>query len=397
MVATFYFRYHFVKNDIRYHVEKQIFFYNTNGTSFFKKLTSFIRFFWNNIIYFCKIPPCYALDNLHVNQIHRTNMRSKNIYTELPVEEIVETDKPIASAPETNLNRAQRNRRRSKKPKGVSQSSDSSNVVELSKLCISNMTEDSKSCNFANITHKKVTGANNWKSFLEKNKSSQVANKENDEFTVDVEVDDARSKRKKVNSIVAIDCEMVGIGEDGKENMLARVSIVNSLGECLYDTFVKPTAPVTDYRTPVSGVRPCDLKNAEKFLVAQKRVMELLNGRILVGHAVHNDLIVLKIRHPRHKIRDTTRFKKFYQIGCGTPSLKKLTSHFLNVDIQCGEHNSIQDAQAAMQLYMLYRKEWETDIKKRIHQSHHNQQHNHSKKKSKSSHKPKRFSKNYKK
>lgn len=322
-------------------------------------------------------------------------MRIENIYTELPVEEIADTDSKPSEAASKTLNRASR-RRRSKKPKDVSQSSDPANIVEFSNLSISNMTDD-KSCNLANITHKKVTGANNWKSFLEKNKSLQVANKENDEFSVDVESEDAKSKRKKGNSIVAIDCEMVGIGEGGKENMLARVSIVDSLGECLYDTFVKPTAPVTDYRTPVSGVRPCDLTNAEKFPVVQKKVMELLNGRILVGHAVHNDLIVLKIRHPRHKIRDTTHFKKFYQICPGTPGLKRLTSHFLHVDIQCGEHNSVQDAQAAMQLYMLYRKEWEADIKKRKHQYHHHQQQSHTKKKSKPSHKPKRFSKNYKK
>lgn len=47
---------------------------------------------------------------------------------------------------------------------------------------------------------------------------------------------------------------MVGIGEMGMENMLARVSIVNQLGQCLYDKYVKPTEPVVDYRTPVSGI-----------------------------------------------------------------------------------------------------------------------------------------------
>lgn len=36
---------------------------------------------------------------------------------------------------------------------------------------------------------------------------------------------------------VAIDCEMVGTGEDGKESALARVSIVNKFGIALLDTF----------------------------------------------------------------------------------------------------------------------------------------------------------------
>jgi len=58
-----------------------------------------------------------------------------------------------------------------------------------------------------------------------------------------------------------MDCEMVGVGDDGKESILARVSIVNQFGCCVYDKFVRPTERVTDYRTKVSGVRRTDLTN----------------------------------------------------------------------------------------------------------------------------------------
>ena len=47
---------------------------------------------------------------------------------------------------------------------------------------------------------------------------------------------------------------MVGIGHGGEESILARVSIVNHFGVCLYDKFVLPREKVTDYRTHVSGV-----------------------------------------------------------------------------------------------------------------------------------------------
>ena len=47
---------------------------------------------------------------------------------------------------------------------------------------------------------------------------------------------------------------MVGIGEMGLENMVARVSIVNQLGQCLYDKYVQPREPIIDYRTSVSGI-----------------------------------------------------------------------------------------------------------------------------------------------
>lgn len=57
-----------------------------------------------------------------------------------------------------------------------------------------------------------------------------------------------------------MDCEMVGVGPDGNDSALARISIVNQFGHCVYDKFVKPKEQVTDYRTWVSGVRPEDLK-----------------------------------------------------------------------------------------------------------------------------------------
>lgn len=59
---------------------------------------------------------------------------------------------------------------------------------------------------------------------------------------------------------LAMDCEMVGVGPKGEESVAARVSIVNQYGKCVYDKFVKPSQPVTDYRTAVSGVRPELLK-----------------------------------------------------------------------------------------------------------------------------------------
>lgn len=60
---------------------------------------------------------------------------------------------------------------------------------------------------------------------------------------------------------MAIDCEMVGVGPDGTESALARVSIVNYHGAVLMDKFVKPQEKVTDFRTEVSGVTPAHLVN----------------------------------------------------------------------------------------------------------------------------------------
>lgn len=66
---------------------------------------------------------------------------------------------------------------------------------------------------------------------------------------------------KRLTKVLGLDCEMVGVGPDGKESALARVSIVNQHGECVYDKFVLPGDEVTDYRTMFSGIRPHNLKN----------------------------------------------------------------------------------------------------------------------------------------
>ncbi|XP_029467686.1 RNA exonuclease 4-like isoform X2 [Rhinatrema bivittatum] len=165
---------------------------------------------------------------------------------------------------------------------------------------------------------------------------------------------------------VAMDCEMVGVGPDGEESIVARVSIVNQFGKCIYDKYVKPSERVTDYRTMVSGIRPKDIRNGEQFKIVQKDVTEILKGRILVGHAVHNDLKILFLDHPKKKIRDTQKYKPFKRIvKSGRPSLKLLCERILNVKVQTSEHSSVQDAQAAMRLYTLEKKHWEAEIQAR--------------------------------
>lgn len=159
---------------------------------------------------------------------------------------------------------------------------------------------------------------------------------------------------------LAMDCEMVGVGPTGEESIAARVSIVNQFGKCVYDKYIKPTQPVTDYRTAVSGIRPEHLKQGEEFEIVQKEVAEMLKGRILVGHALHNDLKVLFLDHPKKKIRDTQKYKPFKsQVKSGRPSLKLLAERILGAQVQQAEHCPIQDAQAAMRLYVMVKKEWE--------------------------------------
>lgn len=122
------------------------------------------------------------------------------------------------------------------------------------------------------------------------------------------------NKKNTLTKFIAMDCEMVGVGYDGNDHMLARVSLVNKFGDCIYDKFVKAREEVIDYRTDVSGIRREDMLNGEDFTTVQKEVAEIIKGRILVGHSLKNDLGVLFLSHPKRNIRDTSRYKPFRKV-----------------------------------------------------------------------------------
>lgn len=74
-----------------------------------------------------------------------------------------------------------------------------------------------------------------------------------------------------------MDCEMVGVGPDKEDSIVARVSLVNQFGKCIYDKYVKPTEKVTDYRTAVSGIRPDDIKDGESSNPNMSRVFFIMS------------------------------------------------------------------------------------------------------------------------
>uniref|UniRef100_A0A915IT32 RNA exonuclease 4 n=1 Tax=Romanomermis culicivorax TaxID=13658 RepID=A0A915IT32_ROMCU len=154
-----------------------------------------------------------------------------------------------------------------------------------------------------------------------------------------------------ITKCLAIDCEFVGVGQDGKDDMLARVSIVNLYGDCVYDKYVAPVEEVIDYRTAISGVRQENLVNAEKLKVVQKEVGDLIQGHILVGHNIKKDLQMLFLSHPKKDLRDTSKYRPF-RVAARTkwPSLKKLAGLILGVVIQTGEHDSVR-----LQFFLLFR------------------------------------------
>lgn len=165
-----------------------------------------------------------------------------------------------------------------------------------------------------------------------------------------------------VTDAIAMDCEMVGVSPLGNKSALGRVTLVNKCGNVIYDEYVRPVDRVVDFRTAISGIRPRDLRKAKEFRLVQKKVAELIKGRILVGHALRNDLRALLLSHSKKDLRDTSEYQPFLKEG-RSKALRHLAAEFLGVKIQNGEHCPVEDARAAMLLYQKYKKEWEKSIK----------------------------------
>lgn len=160
----------------------------------------------------------------------------------------------------------------------------------------------------------------------------------------------------EVGKYIAIDCEMVGVGEGGYAHALARVSIVDFHGRQVFDSYVRPKERVVDWRTRISGIAPKHMAMAREFADVQAQVAQLLRGRIVVGHDLKHDLDVLMLDHPRKDIRDTAKFSGFKKYGHGPkPALRVLAREILGVEIQTGQHSSIEDARVAMLLFRRYK------------------------------------------
>ena len=89
--------------------------------------------------------------------------------------------------------------------------------------------------------------------------SSQQKNKDGTTSINDIDYT-SKFSRKQKDRYVGLDCEMVGIGPDGKKSALARCCVVDFDGKVVYDKFVRPPDLVVDFRTKYSGVRKKDLR-----------------------------------------------------------------------------------------------------------------------------------------
>ena len=136
-------------------------------------------------------------------------------------------------------------------------------------------------------------------------------------------------------------------------------------GEVLINSYVAPTAPVTNWLTPVGGITPeamdAAITDGEAFLsndAARRALDKFLNkDTVVIGHALQHDLRALNLLHGR--IIDTsvvTAEAVFSNLSSKTTlpriwGLKTLAKGLLGIDIQPElAHNPLEDALATREV-----------------------------------------------
>ena len=160
---------------------------------------------------------------------------------------------------------------------------------------------------------------------------------------------------KKKREVVALDCEMVCT--QSNQRALGRCSIINYDGDIIYDSYIRPSKPITDYRTMWSGITPRHMKQAKPFVAATREIQTIIAEKIVIGHDLINDFSALQLNHPQQLIRDTSSLQVL--LLPHAPSLRLLAKVLLNCDIQKGRHCSIEDAHTCLSIYKLFENSWE--------------------------------------
>lgn len=174
----------------------------------------------------------------------------------------------------------------------------------------------------------------------------------------------------KLNA-VAMDCEMVGVGEDGKTSALAHIAIVDINGNILMNQYVIPRGgikQITNYRTEYSGITEEILERLDRktkthtFNNIRRKALTILKDKTVVGHGLENDFKALELNMADFSTWDTSTKSEYQKIhpfyGKQARKLKSLAAEIGNVIQVTKEnkkgHSPVEDARASMNLYRHY-------------------------------------------
>ncbi|KJA29397.1 hypothetical protein HYPSUDRAFT_154475 [Hypholoma sublateritium FD-334 SS-4] len=169
--------------------------------------------------------------------------------------------------------------------------------------------------------------------------------------------------------ILSVSCINVGVGPGGTTNLIARIAIVDYRGATLFDKYVAPTTPVTDYRTATTGITAAHLNSPDAwtFNMIQNYVSNCFHNKILVGHSLWHDLSVLGLPHRAVDTRDVALYQPFRNtLQNSNPhqiiGLQTLSWQLMARRCQEGQIHPVENARAALDLYRSVADAWEGSI-----------------------------------
>ncbi|WUR02845.1 RNA exonuclease [Vairimorpha necatrix] len=147
--------------------------------------------------------------------------------------------------------------------------------------------------------------------------------------------------------LISLDIEMVTT-KIGKE--VGRISLIDNLGNVLYDKYVKPINQVINYETEYSGLTKEILDDGiENYQMIQEISEFIGKDTVVLGHGLENDFTSLGMYHD--KIIDTSYL--FLSTQSRRVSLQQLSRTYLKIQIQNQSHCSIIDATTCLKLLSL--------------------------------------------
>jgi DNA polymerase III epsilon subunit-like protein/RNA recognition motif-containing protein len=158
---------------------------------------------------------------------------------------------------------------------------------------------------------------------------------------------------------IALDCEMAGgrMGDGLVDQLIQLTAIDYFTGEVLISALVKPTLDIRQWRTNIHGVNHGMILQADRDGTALRDVFharEVLfsymdKSTILVGHALHHDLNVLKIAHDRCVDSEVLVKDAINRPGQSSGTgLKKACDSLMGLGVQrMANHSCLEDSFAA--------------------------------------------------
>lgn len=100
-----------------------------------------------------------------------------------------------------------------------------------------------------------------------------------------------------------LDTETTGLGDDDE---VVQLAIVNSVGTCVFDSYIKPSKSIASEATAISGISDETVKNAPVWSEVHKQISDLLAGQNVYIYNADFDMRLMTQSASKHGLTLST-------------------------------------------------------------------------------------------